>query len=76
MPILSVHGVAIRTGEQPEWQTLQRMIQGALWPEVQVALRQHAAEGAGSAPDIQNTQRKQPFQSKWLSGLCPLGNNK
>ncbi|MFK7600618.1 hypothetical protein ACI3L1_00255 [Deinococcus sp. SM5_A1] len=49
MSILYVHGVAIREGDQPQWETLKRVTHGALWDEVRTALQTHVAPSVNPA---------------------------
>lgn len=49
MSILYVHGVAIREGDQPQWETLKRVTHGALWDEVRAALQTHVAPSVNPA---------------------------
>ncbi|MDV6374416.1 hypothetical protein [Deinococcus arenicola] len=49
MSILYVHGVAIREGDQPQWETLKRVTHGALWEEVRTALQTHVAPSVNPA---------------------------
>lgn len=49
MSILYVHGVAVREGDQPQWDLLKRVTHGALWNEVRAALQTHVAPGVNPA---------------------------
>jgi hypothetical protein len=39
MPVLFIHGVAVRTEHDPEWATVRRVTQGLRWPAIHDRLR-------------------------------------
>ncbi|MFC4454034.1 hypothetical protein [Deinococcus sonorensis] len=39
MPIVFIHGVAIRESQAPEWDTLHHLTRGVHWPDIEAALR-------------------------------------
>lgn len=43
MPIVYVHGVAVREPEDPAYATVERLTRGAEWAEVEAGLREHVA---------------------------------
>ena len=52
MPIVFVHGVAVRDPDDPQYAAAQRLTRGADWPMVEAALREHVAPAVRpSAPE-------------------------
>ncbi|WP_019587825.1 hypothetical protein [Deinococcus apachensis] len=49
MPILFIHGVAIREGDEPQWATLHRLTRGVNWSQIQESLRAHVAPALNPA---------------------------
>ncbi|MFC6617577.1 hypothetical protein [Deinococcus radiophilus] len=43
MPLIFVHGVAVREEDGPEWATLHQMTHGTEWPAIEALLREHVA---------------------------------
>ncbi|GHF97475.1 hypothetical protein GCM10017783_06680 [Deinococcus piscis] len=43
MPLIFVHGVAVREGNEPDWATLQQVTQGVEWRAIEALLREHVA---------------------------------
>lgn len=43
MPILFIHGVAVREPHDPDWQAVQQATRGVHWPEIERALREYVA---------------------------------
>jgi len=43
VPVLFVHGVAIREEDDPEYAAVERLTRGAEWVDVEAALREHVA---------------------------------
>ena len=52
MPIVFVHGVAVRDPDDPQYAAAQRLTRGADWSVVETALREHVAPAVRpSAPE-------------------------
>ena len=52
MPIVFVHGVAVRDPDDPQYAAAQRLTRGADWTVVEAALREHVAPAVRpSAPE-------------------------
>lgn len=43
MPILFIHGVAVREARDPDWAAVRRVTRGIRWPDIRAALREHLA---------------------------------
>ncbi|WP_261663946.1 hypothetical protein [Deinococcus sp. Marseille-Q6407] len=43
MPLIFVHGVAVREGDGPGWETLHQMTRGIEWPAIEAQLREYLA---------------------------------
>ena len=58
MPVLFVHGVAVRNEDDPQFSVVERLTRGAEWPVVEELLRTHVAPELNRAdPDAVDIAR-------------------